>query len=96
MGLLLQLLREQTYADLIKSSVEISMNRGEILVGVGDTGFARTAERVALANEFPIDGVVVLPPYLIRFGPSEVLDYFGLANSRVRRCSYTIILRLPA
>jgi 4-hydroxy-tetrahydrodipicolinate synthase len=78
---LLQLLREQTYADLIKSSVEISKNRGEILVGVGDTGFARTADRVALANEFPIDGVVVLPPYLIRFGPSEVIDYFrGLAE----------------
>ena len=42
---LMQLLREQTYAQLIEHSIELSRGKGELLVGIGDAGFAvrRTA-----------------------------------------------------
>jgi 4-hydroxy-tetrahydrodipicolinate synthase len=48
---------------------------------VGDAGFARTADRIGYVNELNVDGVVVLPPYLVRFRQEELLEYFReLAN----------------
>ena len=73
---LLQLLREQTYADLVKQSVPLCRGKGELLIGVGDTGFARTADRIGYVNSFKVDGVVALPPYLVRFRREELLDYY--------------------
>jgi dihydrodipicolinate synthase/N-acetylneuraminate lyase len=78
---LLQLLREETYAQLIAESVPLCRGRGELLIGVGDAGFARTADRIRYANRFAIDGVVVVTPYLVRFQREELKDYFlGLAE----------------
>jgi 4-hydroxy-tetrahydrodipicolinate synthase len=78
---LLQLLRDQTYAQLVDHGVRIWKGRGEILVGVGDAGFARTADRIGYVNGLAVDGVVALSPYLVRFRQEELIDYFrGLAN----------------
>jgi 4-hydroxy-tetrahydrodipicolinate synthase len=78
---LMQLLRDQTYAQLIECSVELSKGKGELLVGIGDAGFARTADRIGYINGLTVDGVVALPPYLVRFRQEELLDYFrALAN----------------
>jgi 4-hydroxy-tetrahydrodipicolinate synthase len=78
---LMQLLREQTYRDLLRHSVELCRGKGELLVGVGDAAFARTADRISYVNGLSVDGVVVLPPYLVRFRQEELLDYFrDLAN----------------
>jgi 4-hydroxy-tetrahydrodipicolinate synthase len=78
---LLQLLRDQTYAQLVEHGVRIWKGKGEILVGVGDAGFARTADRIDYVNRFAVDGVVALSPYLVRFRQEELLDYFlALAN----------------
>ena len=73
---LLQLLREETYARLVEQSVKLCRGKGELLIGVGDAGFARTADRIRYTNRFPIDGVVVVTPYLVRFQRSELIDYF--------------------
>jgi 4-hydroxy-tetrahydrodipicolinate synthase len=73
---LLQLLREQTYMRLIEHGVRFCKGKGEILVGVGDAGFARTADRIGYVNGLSVDGVVALPPYLVRFRQEELLDYF--------------------
>jgi 4-hydroxy-tetrahydrodipicolinate synthase len=78
---LLQLLRDQTYAQLVKNGVRLWKGKGEILVGVGDAGFARTADRIEYVNALAVDGVVALSPYLVRFRQEELLDYFrGLAD----------------
>jgi dihydrodipicolinate synthase/N-acetylneuraminate lyase len=42
---LLQLLREETYAQLVDESVALCRGQGELLIGVGDAGFAPTADR---------------------------------------------------
>jgi 4-hydroxy-tetrahydrodipicolinate synthase len=73
---LLQLLREPTYISLIEQSTRLCNGRGEILIGVGDAGFARTADRIAAVNRHRVDGVVVLSPYLVRFGQDELIDYY--------------------
>jgi 4-hydroxy-tetrahydrodipicolinate synthase len=78
----LQLLTEQTYRDLVTHGTRLAARRGEVLVGVGDAGFARTCERIRFANTQKVDGVVVLSPYLFRFSPAEVEDYF-LALARI-------------
>ena len=81
----LQLLTEQTYRDLVTHGVRLAARRGEVLIGVGDAGFARTRDRIRFANTQKVDGVVVLSPYLFRFSPREVEDYFlALANASSR------------
>jgi 4-hydroxy-tetrahydrodipicolinate synthase len=81
----MQLLAEQTYRDLVTHGAKYSKNRGDVLVGVGDAGFARTRERIRFANTQKVDGVVVLSPYLFRFSPSEVTSYFtALADCSTR------------
>ncbi len=78
---LLQLLRDETYEALVRRSVEFSRGKGEVLVGAGDCGFARTRDRIAFLNTQKVDGVVVLAPYFLCFSQSELLDYFrGLAD----------------
>lgn len=73
---LLQLLRDETYARLVEESVRLCRGKGELLIGVGDAGFARTADRIRYTNRFAIDGVVVVTPYLVRFQGAELKDYF--------------------
>jgi len=78
----MQLLRDDTYRHLVERGVEMSRGRGEVLVGCGDTSFARTRERIEFLNGCRIDGVVVLSPYFLRFSQGELLDYYrALADS---------------
>lgn len=74
---LMQLLTDQTYRQLIEHSVRLTKGRGEVMIGVGDTGFARTRDRIALLNQTRVDGVVVLSPFLLKFSQSELVDYFS-------------------
>ncbi len=73
---LMQLQSDKVYRDLVEHSVGISHGRGEIMVGVGDTSFARTRDRIQFAEQFAIDGVVALPPYLVKFSQEELVEYF--------------------
>ena len=73
---LMQLLADGTYRELIARSVEQWRGRGELLVGVGDTSFARTRDRIRLVNDYPVDGTVVLSPYFVNFSQSELIEYF--------------------
>ena len=41
----MQLLTDRTYKKLIEKSVELASGHGEIMVGAGDTSFARTKDR---------------------------------------------------
>jgi 4-hydroxy-tetrahydrodipicolinate synthase len=81
---LLQLLRDQTYAELVKHSVDYCKGKGKILIGVGDASFARTADRINYVNDFAVDGVVVLAPYLVKFRRDELLDYYRALASIAR------------
>ncbi|HEV2294455.1 MAG TPA: dihydrodipicolinate synthase family protein [Tepidisphaeraceae bacterium] len=85
---LLQLLRDETYAALVRRSVEFSRGKGEILVGAGDCGFARTRERILFLNTQDVDGVVVLAPYFLTFTQPELLDYFNALAGESRAPLY--------
>lgn len=73
---MLQLLRDETYHALVRRTVELSRGKGEVLVGAGDCGLARTRDRIAFLNTQKVDGVVVLAPYFLTFNQSELLDYY--------------------
>lgn len=73
---LMQLLKDETYRELIEQSVRLCADKAEILVGVGDTSFARTCDRIRMVEEFPIDGVVVISPYFIKFSQEDLVDYY--------------------
>ncbi|WP_437193151.1 dihydrodipicolinate synthase family protein [Planctomicrobium sp. SH527] len=72
----MQLLTEETWLDLINHSVRINAGRAELLVGVGDTGFIRTRDRIKMVDELDIDGIVVLSPFCIKFKQPELIHYF--------------------
>jgi 4-hydroxy-tetrahydrodipicolinate synthase len=72
----MQLLRDATFRGLIRRAVELGKGRFELLAGAGDTSFARTQDRIRFLNDFPLDGVVVLTPYLFPFSQEELADYF--------------------
>jgi 4-hydroxy-tetrahydrodipicolinate synthase len=72
----MQLLSDQAYHQLSIESLRICRGKGEVMVGVGDTGLARTTQRIRLVNQKQVDGVVVLSPFLFKFSPEELVDYY--------------------
>lgn len=77
----MQLLSDKTYQDLVRYSASLAAGCGEIMVGVGDTSFVRTLQRIQYVEQFNVDGLVVLAPFLHPLSQSELIDYFcGLAD----------------
>ena len=72
----MQLLPDTTYAQLVECSLEFGKGRGEILVGAGDSSLSRTLHRIKYLNALPIDGVVVLAPYVTVPSQEELIDYY--------------------
>jgi len=73
---MMQLLRDETYRHLVEAAVSLSTSRGEIFVGAGDTGLARTRDRIQFLNSFQLDGVVVLAPFFMSFSQADLIDYY--------------------
>ncbi|MCC6682670.1 MAG: dihydrodipicolinate synthase family protein [Phycisphaeraceae bacterium] len=73
---LMQLLLDSTYESLIETASEFSRGRGELLIGVGDTSLVRTISRINIACRYPIDGVVAICPYFVKFSQDELVDYY--------------------
>jgi 4-hydroxy-tetrahydrodipicolinate synthase len=73
---LMQLLKRQAFTNLVRHSVQVSRGQGEILIGVGDTGFERTLERIREAEIPGVDGLVVVTPYFFKFSQTELVDYY--------------------
>ena len=73
---LMQLLTESTYRQLVGQSVHFNAGKAELLVGVGDTSFVRTRDRIRMVEQFDIDGVVALAPFFIKFSQEDLVDYY--------------------
>lgn len=73
---MLQLLADTTWKSLVHEGVAACRGRGEVLVGVGDCSFDRTRDRIRAVDMLPIDGVVALSPYFIRFSQDELACYY--------------------
>ncbi|MEW4562078.1 dihydrodipicolinate synthase family protein [Bremerella sp. JC770] len=73
---LMQLQTDQTYQQLVEVSTASVSGRGELWVGVGDTSYQRTLARIRTAERYPVDGLVVLTPYLMKFSQEELRSYY--------------------
>lgn len=73
---LMQQLPDGTYEALVRCAASVRRGGGELLVGIGDSAYHRTLERLRFACSHDIDGVVVLTPYLFPFEQHELVDYF--------------------
>ncbi len=73
---LMQLLPDATYRDLVRHGTQLARGRGEVLVGAGDTSFARTLERMRYVEQFECDGIVILSPFFVTLNQAELIDYF--------------------
>ena len=76
----MQLLDDKTYQDLVRYTARLAAGRGEIMVGVGDTSFVRTLRRIEYAQQFDVDGAVVLSPFL---HPLSQPDLAGANDSQL-------------
>ncbi|QDT90328.1 dihydrodipicolinate synthase family protein [Gimesia algae] len=82
---LMQLLKDSTCRQLVEQSVQFNAGHAELLVGVGDTSFVRTRERIRMVEDFAIDGIVVISPYFLKYSQSDLIDYFeALADLSTR------------
>ena len=73
----MQLLTDDTYRLLVERSVALSAGKGEVLIGAGDAGFARSRDKIKFVNNFKIDGIAVLAPFFWKFGQPELVEYFA-------------------
>jgi dihydrodipicolinate synthase/N-acetylneuraminate lyase len=81
------LLSTTTYCELVRVCAQ-EWQQGELLVGVGDLSLARTKDRLAMLDEFKVDGVVVMAPYFMKFSTPELVDYFTFVANVSRRPVY--------
>jgi len=72
----MQLLKESTYDELVSQSVEANAGRAEILIGVGDTSFVRTRDKLKRVDHLRIDGIVILAPFCVKFKQPELIYYY--------------------
>ena len=90
---LMQMLRDETYTRLARRSVECQ-GKGKVLIGAGDAGFARTADRIAFLNDLKIDGIVVITPYFLPFSQEQLVQYYlALADIAKKPLIYTTCQR---
>ena len=89
---LMQLLKESTYLDLVTRGANLSQGKGEILVGVGDTSYSRTLQKIESVSSLPIDGVVVVTPWFFPFSEQEICDYFRALAKASRHPLYIYYL----
>lgn len=82
---LLQLQSDDTYRQLIETACRCSAGKGELMIGAGDASFARTRDRIRLLNDKPIDAIVVLSPYLVKFSQAELISYYRALADFARR-----------
>jgi dihydrodipicolinate synthase/N-acetylneuraminate lyase len=82
---MMQLLADSTYQQLIDAACQFTAGRGELMIGAGDTSFARTRDRILLLNDKPVDAIVTLSPYLVKFGQAELMAYFTALADVARR-----------
>lgn len=73
---LMQLLSDETYRQLVEQSVQFNAGRAELLVGVGDTSFVRTRDRIRIVEDLSFDGVVVISPFFVKFSQEDLVDYY--------------------
>lgn len=85
---IMQMQADETYHDLVIRATELSRGRGEVFIGVGDTSFTRTRDRVRFVNGLDVDGMVVLSPYFMAFRPSELVNYFHAVADVARKPVY--------
>ncbi|EAQ78751.1 dihydrodipicolinate synthase family protein [Blastopirellula marina] len=72
----MQVLSMETYLQLVAESVRIGNERAELLVGVGDTGTSTTLARIRAVENLPVDGLVIVSPYFLKYTQAELIDYF--------------------
>jgi 4-hydroxy-tetrahydrodipicolinate synthase len=73
----MQMQTDQVWKDLVDHSTSLGAGRFEIMVGAGDTSFARTRDRIAHLNDCKgVDAVVLLTPYFLPLSQEELTDYF--------------------
>lgn len=72
----MQMLAPETYRMLCEESVRINAGRAELFLGIGDTSFARTRERMQMVDHLPVDGLVVLSPFFLKFSQDDLYCYF--------------------
>lgn len=82
------LLADHTYRELAEQAVALSSGKGKLMIGASDLSAARTLQRIDFLNGFELDGVVVLPPFFMRFSQEELIEYYRMLACESRSPLY--------
>lgn len=72
----MQLLKEETCAEALRTVTDEVKGRVPVIVGCGDTSTERTLRRIRLAEKYPVDGIALVAPFFFKFKESELFSYF--------------------
>ena len=77
----MQLLKDETFEQALMVACDEVKGQVPVLVGCGDTSTERTLARIRFAENHPISGVALIPPYIFRFSQDELFHYYkGIAE----------------
>jgi 4-hydroxy-tetrahydrodipicolinate synthase len=71
--------------EIIQSVAEFAKGRVPVLAGISDTSVERVLLKAEAASVFPVDALVLLPPYYFLYSQAELLGFFRLVADRVSR-----------
>ena len=77
----MQMLKDEVFVEAVEVTIDEVRGAVPVIVGCGDTSTERTLARVRLAENYPLTGVALIPPFIFRFSQTELHDYFtGVAS----------------
>jgi 4-hydroxy-tetrahydrodipicolinate synthase len=72
----MQLLKDETYEDMIRVGINETNGRIPALIGCGDCSTERTIARVRVAERYKPDGLAILSPYFFQHSQEELYQHF--------------------
>ena len=69
-------------ASLARAAVAAGRGRGPVIVGTGSIREGEIVDQIHAAKEAGADGALVLPPYFVRLGDSELVRHFEAVDTR--------------
>ncbi len=77
----MQMLKDEVFVEAVEVTIDEVRGAVPVIVGCGDTSTERTLARIRLAENYPLTGVALIPPFIFRFSQTELHDYFtGVAS----------------
>ena len=72
----MQLQKDETFQQALAVVVDAAEGKVPVIVGCGDSSSDRTLRRIRWAEQHPVNGVALVPPFVFQYTDAELQTYF--------------------